>query len=97
MEDVAVSLRRSPINVRGLWMPGVSTNTTWASGRVSTPRTWVRVVWGLSETMVTLVPRMVLSKVDLPTLGRPTIVTKPDLIGPIDGSFIIPLEVALIG
>ena len=59
-------------------MPGVSTNTTWASGRVSTPRTWVRVVWGLSDTMVTFWPRIWFNNVDLPTLGRPTRVTKPD-------------------
>ena len=48
---MAVSLSRSPSSVRGLWMPGVSTNTTWASGRLSTPRTWVRVVCGLSDTI----------------------------------------------
>ena len=59
-------------------MPGVSTNTTCASGRLSTPRTCVRVVCGLSETMVTFCPRMSLSSVDLPTLGRPTRVTKPE-------------------
>ena len=62
-------------------MPGVSTNTTCTSGRVSTPRTCVRVVCGLSETIDTFWPRIVLSNVDLPTLGRPTSVTKPDFIG----------------
>ena len=36
-----------------------------------------RVVWGLSETIASLVPTRVLSKVDLPTLDRPTNVTKP--------------------
>ena len=41
---------------------------------------WVRVVCGLSETIVTFVPRMRLSSVDLPTLGRPTRVTKPERI-----------------
>ena len=75
-----MSLSRSPSAVTGLWMPGVSTNTTWASGRLSTPRTCVRVVCGLSETMLTLCPQMALSSVDLPTLGRPTSVTKPERI-----------------
>ena len=65
----AVSLSRSPISVRGLWMPGVSTNTIWASGRVSTPRIWLRVVWGLSETIDTLRPRIRFSSVDLPDVG----------------------------
>ena len=75
-----MALSRWPSGVLGLWIPGVSTNTTWASGRSSTPRTRVRVVWGLSETIDTLVPRMRLSSVDFPTLGRPTIVQKPDRI-----------------
>jgi hypothetical protein len=75
----AVAFRRSPIVVRGLWIPGVSTNTTWASGRVSTPRISVRVVWGEADTMLTFSPRMAFSRVDLPTLGRPTKVAKPDL------------------
>ncbi|CAB5066395.1 unannotated protein [freshwater metagenome] len=50
-EDVAVSFSRSPINVRGRWIPGVSTNTICDSGRLSTPRIWCRVVCGLSETI----------------------------------------------
>src|SRR5262249_34848734 len=83
MASVAESLSRSPSSVRGLWMPGVSTNTICASSpstcRRSTPRTWVRVVCGLSDTLLTLSPRMALSSVDLPTLGRPTSVTNPDL------------------
>ena len=33
--STAVSLSRSPIVVRGLWMPGVSTKTIWASGRAT--------------------------------------------------------------
>ena len=74
----AVSLSRVPSAVTGLWMPGVSTNTTCASARLSTPRTWVRVVCGLSETIETFVPRMRLSSVDFPTLGRPMKVTKPE-------------------
>jgi hypothetical protein len=75
--SVAVSFSRVPRVVFGLWIPGVSTNTTCASGRFSTPRTWLRVVWGLSETMLTLTPRMRLSSVDFPTFGRPTNVTSP--------------------
>ena len=40
----------------------------------------VRVVWGLSEVMATLVPTMRFTSVDFPTLGRPTKVTKPERI-----------------
>ena len=75
---VAVSFSRSPSNVRGLWIPGVSTKTICDSGRCSTPRTSVRVVCGLSDTIVTLVPRIEFNSVDLPTLGRPTNVQKPE-------------------
>src|SRR5690242_971188 len=39
----------------------------------------VRVVWGLSETMASLVPTMRLSRDDLPAFGRPTNETKPAL------------------
>ena len=62
-------------------VPGVSTKTTWASGRSSTPRTSVRVVWGLSETIDTFSPRMWLTSVDFPTLGRPTRLAKPLFTG----------------
>ena len=74
----AVSLSRSPSGVRGLCIPGVSTNTIWVSGWFSTPWMRCRVVWGLSETIATFCPRIWLSRVDLPTLGRPTSVTNPD-------------------
>ena len=37
----------------------------------------LRVVWGLSETIATFWPTSRLTSVDLPTLGRPTTVTKP--------------------
>jgi hypothetical protein len=40
------------------------------------------VVWGLSETMLTFSPTIRFRSVDLPTFGRPTRVTKPDLIPP---------------
>src|SRR4051794_20438308 len=76
--EAAVAFSRSPIVVLGLWMPGVSTNTTWASSLVNTPRISVRVVWGDLATMLTFSPRMALSRVDLPTLGRPTSVANPD-------------------
>ena len=39
-----------------------------------------RVVWGLSETMLTLAPQIGLTSDDLPTLGRPTSVTNPERI-----------------
>src|SRR5574340_230615 len=38
----------------------------------------VRVVWGLSATMATLVPTSAFSSVDLPVLGRPSMETNPD-------------------
>ena len=45
------------------------------------PRTRWRVVWGLSDTIDTLAPQIALTSDDLPTLGRPTNVTKPDSDG----------------
>src|SRR5580704_4613790 len=60
-------------------MPGVSTNTICASGRVTTPWIDVRVVCGLSATMATFCPTRAFSSVDFPALGRPTSDTKPDL------------------
>ena len=47
------------------------------AGVVRTPRIWVRVVCGRSETIATLVPTMRFTNVDLPTLGRPTRETNP--------------------
>jgi hypothetical protein len=44
---------------------------------VSTPVTRWRVVWALRETMLIFWPIRRLSRVDLPTLGRPTMATKP--------------------
>ena len=75
---MAVALTLRPSAVTGLWSPGVSTNTSWASGRLSTPRTRWRVVWGLSETIDTFWPQMALISDDLPTFGRPTTVTNPE-------------------
>ena len=71
------SLSRSPSRVRGRCRPGVSTRISWASGRCTMPRITVRVVWGLSEVIATLVPTSALVSVDLPALGRPTNDAKP--------------------
>ena len=76
----ADSLRRCPSCVFGRWMPGVSTNTTWASSVVSTPRIWWRVVLGRDEVIVTFSPTIVLIRVDFPTFGRPAMVTNPERI-----------------
>ena len=87
IDAVAAALVRSPSKVRGFNTPGVSTKTTWASAKssgdckVSTPRTWVRVVCTLSDTIDTLVPQIRLTRVDFPTLGRPTIEQNPERIG----------------
>src|SRR6202051_2146076 len=72
------SLVRVPRAVGGRCRPGVSTNTAWTPGRCNTPRTARLVVLGRGEVMVTLVPRMRFTRVDFPTLGRPTTVTKPE-------------------
>ena len=63
-------------------MPGVSTMTSWASGRVTMPRTARRVVWGLSEVMAILLPTKAFSSVDLPALGRPTKQANPERWSP---------------
>src|SRR5665648_808012 len=46
------SLSRSPSSVRGLCSPGVSTRTSWASVRCTTPRMTCRVVCGRPEVDV---------------------------------------------
>src|SRR5687767_11180293 len=71
MASRAVSTIRTFIRWVGLWIPGVSTNTAWASGYCLTPTIRVRVVWGLSETIASFWPTMRLSSVDFPALGRP--------------------------
>ena len=68
----------SPSFVRGRWMPGVSTNTIWQLSPPITPITRLRVVWGRLDTIATFSPTRVFSSVDLPTLGRPTMVAKPE-------------------
>ncbi len=76
--STAVALSRSPSAVTGLWMPGVSTNTSCRPGLFTMARTWVRVVCGLSETMLTFCPTSAFNSVDLPTFGRPASVTNPE-------------------
>src|SRR6185436_1843521 len=67
-----LSARRSP-----RCNPGVSTNAICTPGRLSTPSTRCRVVWGREVTMETFSPTSAFSSVDLPTLGRPTSAAKP--------------------
>ena len=55
----------------GAKMPGVSTRISCAGGRITTARMRNRVVCGLGETMLTLVPDAALTRVDLPALGAP--------------------------
>ena len=74
----ATSFRRLPSASRGRCRPGVSTKTIWASGSVRMPRTAWRVVCGLSDTIATLLETSRFSRLDLPTLGRPTRQTKPE-------------------
>src|SRR4249920_2578361 len=58
--------------------PGVSRKTICASGSVSTACTEERVVCGLLETAATFWPTTAFTRVDLPALGRPSTVTKPE-------------------
>src|SRR5690348_16408491 len=52
------------------------------------PRTSVRVVCTLWETMVTLEPTSVFSSVDFPALGAPIRATNPQRVSSVDGSAI---------
>ncbi|GBD29350.1 hypothetical protein HRbin32_00438 [bacterium HR32] len=56
----------------------MSTNTTCASGRCTTPLRGVRVVCGTGDVMATLAPTRVFSRVDFPLLGGPKRATNPD-------------------
>src|SRR5712691_8025659 len=58
-------------------MPGVSTNTSCAWPSIAMPRSSVRVVCTLWETIATLAPTSALISVDLPTLGAPISAMKP--------------------
>src|SRR3981081_4306647 len=51
--------------------------TSWASACVAIPRSNVRVVCTLWETIVTLAPTIALISVDLPTLGAPISAMNP--------------------
>ena len=67
----------SPRLFFGRCIPGVSKKTNCESSLVRMPVMRFRVVWGLLETMATFSPSMALSRVDFPTLGRPTMAIKP--------------------
>src|SRR5690606_27374015 len=58
-------------------MPGVATSTSWPCGKVAMPSSRWRVVCGRLEVMLTLAPTRALTRVDLPTLGRPMTATVP--------------------
>ncbi|MCG3774160.1 MAG: hypothetical protein JW395_0977 [Nitrospira sp.] len=64
----------------GLCSPGVSSKAICAPGACKTPRILVLVVCGLSETIAIFCSSNRLSKVDLPTFGRPIIATVPNFI-----------------
>ena len=72
------SLRRCPSVLRGRCRPGVSTSTSWASGRCTSPRIACRVVCGFDDVIATFSPTRALVSVDLPALGRPTKHAKPE-------------------
>ena len=80
--DTAFVFNRSPSVVRGLWMPGVSTNTSCASDRWRTPRILCRVVWGLLDVIAIFSPQILFTRDDFPTLGLPNTVMKADLYAP---------------
>ena len=66
------SLSRSPSSVRGRCRPGVSTRTSWPSGRCTTPRMVCRVVCGFFDVIAIFCPTSALVRVDFPAFGRPT-------------------------
>src|ERR1700676_3907368 len=51
--------------------------TSWDSASMAIPRSSVRVVCTLWETIATLAPTIALIRVDLPTLGAPMSAMKP--------------------
>jgi hypothetical protein len=60
-------------------MPGVSTMTSWASGRCTMPRIARLVVCGRLLVIATLAPTSAFINVDLPTFGLPAKQANPDL------------------
>src|SRR5690606_38802980 len=67
--------------------PGVSTKAIWVGGdsRSYTAIRWVRVVPGREVAMASRWPTSRLSRVLLPTLGRPTIAQRPPRGGAASG------------
>src|SRR5690606_25631852 len=60
-------------------IPGVSEKTIWYSSPLISPMMRWRVVCALDEMIESRSPTSTFIKVDLPTLGLPTILTKPAL------------------
>ena len=60
--------------------PGVSRKTNWQPSRFTTAQMRLRVVWGLLVTMAIFSRTRALVGVDLPTLGRPTMLIIPDFL-----------------
>src|SRR3954465_2376701 len=64
----------------GAKIPGVSMKMSCACPSIAMPRTSVRVVCTLGETIATLLPTSALVSVDLPALGAPIRATKPQRV-----------------
>ena len=64
----------------GAKMPGVSTKMICAVPESAMPRTCVRVVCTLRETIEILAPTSWFSSVDLPAFGAPISATKPQRV-----------------
>src|SRR5690606_3625741 len=60
-------------------MPGVSEKTIWKFSSLISPMMRCRVVCAFEEIIESRSPISTFIKVDLPTLGLPTILTKPAL------------------
>ena len=64
----------------GAKMPGVSTKTICAAPSMAMPRTTVRVVWTLRDTIETFDPTSAFKSVDLPAFGAPMRAAKPQRV-----------------
>ena len=64
----------------GAKIPGVSTKISCDAPSIAMPRTSMRVVCTLCETIETLEPTSALMSVDLPALGAPISATKPQRV-----------------
>ncbi|MNT62578.1 hypothetical protein D3C72_2003060 [compost metagenome] len=60
-----------------VWNPGVSTNTNCVLSRLRMPVMRCRVVCALREVIEIFWPTRAFIKVDLPTLGLPTMAIRP--------------------